>query len=114
MIESTHTGKSKFDIRQRTYVANSILSSVSFIEAAVNELFQDASDNHDSYIKSLSTDSIARLSGFLGTDEERKLSVVEKYDKALELCNKEQFYTGSKPYQDAALVTKLRNENSTL
>jgi len=110
MIESTHTGRSKFDIRQRTYVANSILSSVSFIEAAVNELFQDASDNHDSYIKSLSTDSIARLSGFLGTDEERELSVVEKYDKALELCNKEQFNTGSKPYQDAALVTKLRNE----
>jgi len=108
-IESTHTGKSKFDIRQRTYVANSILSSVSFMEAAVNELFQDASDNHDSYIKSLSTDKIASLSGFLGTTEEHKLSVVEKYNRALKLCKIQQFDKGSNPYQKADLVTKLRN-----
>ena len=49
-VECEHRGKPKFDIRHRALVINSILSSVAFAEAAINEVFQDASDQHHSYI----------------------------------------------------------------
>ena len=50
-IEGRHKGKPRFDIQHRSYSVNAVLSSVAFLEAAVNELFQDAADNHESYIQ---------------------------------------------------------------
>ena len=52
-IEQGHTGGSVFDIKHRAYVTKSILSSVAFIEAAINEVFQDAFDGHESYLSTL-------------------------------------------------------------
>src|SRR6266704_5985193 len=55
-IEAGHQGQSRFDIEHRAYVLSSIQASAAFLEAMINELFQDAYDNHvppDGYITPL-------------------------------------------------------------
>lgn len=108
-IEVEHNGKSRFDIKHRAYVVNSIFSTVAFMEAAVNELFQDATDGHDAYIEKLDAIYIQNLSDFWNSGNERRYSILRKYNKALELCNKTQFDEEHDPYKDSHLVTRLRN-----
>src|SRR4051794_32934788 len=59
VIEDAHDGSPRFSIRHRAYVTSSILSSVAFLEALVNEFFDDTADGHLIYVESL-------------TDEQRK------------------------------------------
>ena len=53
-IEDAHTGSPEFNIAHRAYVTNAILSAVAFLEAAINELFDDVVDQHYSYVNPLS------------------------------------------------------------
>ena len=53
--EDPHTGRSTFNVAHRSYVTSAIFSAVSFLEAAINEIFQDAADKHLSYISSFDT-----------------------------------------------------------
>lgn len=112
-IEGKHEGRSRFDIEHRTYATNAILSSVAFMEAAVNELFQDAADNHQSYIEPLSSEVRAAMATLWKVTEERNrspFSILEKYQVALTCAQKDAFPEGELPYQDANLLVKLRNE----
>ena len=111
-IEDSHEGRSKFNLEHRVYVINSILSAVAFLEAAVNELFQDAHDKHLVYLGHLDETVISILSDFWEmTEEDNKsfLSILDKYQLALRFAGKEPFQKGENPYQDNALVIKLRN-----
>jgi hypothetical protein len=45
-IEAAHTSVPQFDVHHRGYVISSIVSAVGFLEAMINELFQDAFDGH--------------------------------------------------------------------
>jgi hypothetical protein len=47
----------RFDIEHRAYVTNAILSSVAFLEAAINELYRDVVDEHDSYVSPITSES---------------------------------------------------------
>jgi hypothetical protein len=49
-IEGAHTGKPTFNIKHRAYVTSSILSAVAFLEAAINEFFDDVTDGHSGYV----------------------------------------------------------------
>ena len=103
----------RFDIKHRAYVTNSILSAVAFLEAAINELYQDAADNHESYITKLNADSKQLMSDFWQFTEERNRSafnLLDKYQIALTFLRKPQFDSGQSPYQDVTLVVRLRNE----
>jgi hypothetical protein len=59
-MEGAHTGRSRFDLQHRGYVLAAILAAEAFLEAMVNELFQDAVDRHnlagDGYLAPLSSD----------------------------------------------------------
>jgi hypothetical protein len=72
-IEDAHTGESTFDIEHSSYVLSVIVSAAGFLEAAINEFFQDAHDEHnlsgagDGYLAPLSS---GRSSGH-GSDVER-------------------------------------------
>jgi hypothetical protein len=111
--EKAVSKKPIFDVQHRAYVTNSILSSVAFLEAAINELYQDSYDQHESYLKSLCAEDKKRIA-FLWqlTEENNKaaFSILEKYQLALVMAGKPELSTGAKPYQDAALVIKIRNE----
>jgi hypothetical protein len=60
-IEAGHEGESRFDIAHRAYVLSSIQAAAGFLEAMVNELYQDAVDEHgtngDGYIAPLSVET---------------------------------------------------------
>jgi len=112
-VENAPGEQTRFDIKHRAYVTNSVFSAVAFLEAAINELYQDAADNHESYIKELDPDSKRLMSDFWQFTEERNRSafnLLDKYQIALTLLRKQQFDPGQLPYQDAAFVVKLRNE----
>jgi len=111
-IEDRHEGQPVFDIAHRGYVTGSILSAVAFLEAAVNEVFQDAADGHSSYIAPLGDELIAMLASLLSGDKVRSVSfwpTLEKYQVILLFSRKPVFDKGLAPYQDALLVTMLRN-----
>jgi hypothetical protein len=111
-IENTSTSTPRFDIQHRAYVTSAILSSIAFLEGAINEVLKDVVDGHESYIESIDEASRNRLLVMWDLTEEqnRYTSILEKYQKVLQYCQKEQFSRGKQPYQDVDLVIKLRNE----
>lgn len=112
IIEIAHSGKPKFDIKHRAHVMNSILSSIAFAEAAINELYQDASDSHHSYISALNEREISLLADYWNMTEVQNkshISLLDKYQLALRFCDKPVFEKGSNPYQDVQMVVSLRN-----
>jgi hypothetical protein len=80
-IETTPSERSRFDIRHRAYVTNCIFSAASFLEAAINELFQDVADGHESYVANLDAGSKRILSEFWTFTEERNRSAFNLLDK---------------------------------
>lgn len=114
-IEKAHTGRSKFDIEHRSFVTSAIFSSVAFMEAAINEFFQDAFDEHKSYIAALDKEIMAAIGDWWKENGEHnikagsRISVLDKYQRALIIAQKEPFLRGQSPYQDAKLVIVLRN-----
>jgi hypothetical protein len=112
-IEAIQAGRPRFDVKHRAYVTNSIFSAVSFLEAAINELFQDVADAHESYVAGLDADSKRIMAEFWDFTEGRNRSafgLLDKYQIALTFLRKPQFESGQRRYQDASLVVKLRNE----
>lgn len=110
-IEKTSAERLRCDIKHRAYVTNSIFSAVGFLEGAINELYQDVADSHESYVANLDGDSTRLMSDFWrDTNEGRSCSALIKYQIVLTFLRKPQFERGRSPYQDAALVVKLRNE----
>lgn len=113
-IETEHKGKSAFNIEHRAYVMNAILSSVSFLETCINEIFQDASDGQSSYIQPLNENTQQLLGTYwksvMKENRRDNLSILAKYEAALNLDKKDQFTKGENLYQNVDLVIKLRNE----
>jgi len=111
-IEDSHSGQPHFYIEHRMYVINSLLSASAFLEAAINEVYQDAYDKHITYLESLDPKVIATLADFwemTEQDNKRILSTLDKYQLALRFVGKEPFRKGENPYKDASIVIKLRN-----
>ena len=60
-IEDNNQLEPVFNLEHRIYVINSVLSAVAFLEAAINELFQDAYDEHQIYINGFASHVIRDL-----------------------------------------------------
>ena len=84
-LEAEKTGKSAFDIQHRAYAVSAVLSAVVFLEALVNETFQDAADGHASRIAPLDQRYIALMGEFWNASEMggRYVSILDKYQMAL-------------------------------
>jgi hypothetical protein len=112
-IEGAHSGRSTFSLAHRSYATSAILSSVAFLEAAVNELFQDACDNHGSYTGHLPERVLKSLRGFWllsGEDQDRSSwSILDKYQAALLCSGAEVLPKAEQTYENAALLIRLRN-----
>ena len=112
-IEDSHRGRSAFNIAHRAYVKSVVLSSVAFLEAAINEIFQDAYDGHDGYTKELEANTLKALRNLwqLSGEEQGRSSwsILEKYQAALLCAGLDLLSTGEQPYQDANLLIRLRN-----
>jgi hypothetical protein len=112
-IEDSLVGKKPFDFEHRAYVTATIISAVAFLEASINEVFQDAFDEQTSYVANLSSETRGLMKDFWGETEGTRKStarILEKYQCALHFANVDKFNQGKSPYQDVLLVIDLRNE----
>lgn len=98
-----------FDVRHRAYVMGAVLESVAFLESLINELLQDAADDHPGYLGSLDQGIRKGLGAFWEETDDGNVKCLVKYQATLALSHKELFDRGAAPYQEAALLTKLRN-----
>ena len=97
------------DEEAQGYAIGAVMLSVAFVEAAINELFQDAADNHAPYVSSLPAPTRDRWARFWRATATKFVSILEKYEMALVLADLEAQPRGEAPYQDVRLVIDLRN-----
>jgi hypothetical protein len=112
-IEKAYDGKfvNEVSTEHNSYVTASIFSTVAFLEATINELFVDAVDNPRSSVHQLGPDVVKRMTNMwkLQVPKTASFRIPDKYNIALILAGKEPLDAGVSPYQDVALVIKLRN-----
>src|SRR6266704_6809931 len=103
-IEEDHSGQSRFDLEHRAYVLSSVLSSVGFLEAMVNELFQDAFDGHapeGGAITPLSTDTRHLMAEYWRSMKlGERGRILDKYQALLRFAGQPVMEEGAQPYQD--------------
>jgi len=114
-------------LRHRACITGAILTSVAFLEATANELFADAAERLPGLkgpgaefpigvvsgaLAGLSDDAINRFRNLWNLNIPRRASysILEKFEIAVVLADKEPFDRGSTPYQEIQLLVKLRNE----
>ena len=100
---------SGFHLDHRAYVTGTIVESVSFLEAAINELFTDAAEDYRTpeWTGALPSDAMKQLGSmweFVG-----RKPILDKYQMALTLAGKETYDRSAAPYEDVALLNRLRN-----
>ena len=108
-VEARPGKRPRFDIEHRAFVTGCLLSSVSFLEAAVNELYQDAADEHMSYLEPLDPRALSALAGSWNQGADRH-TILQKYQLACHLTRRDPFEPGEEPFKSAALLIRLRNE----
>ena len=106
--ESAHNGPPRFDVQHRAYVTDAVFSAVAFLEAAINEVFDDVADAHSGYVDPLSLECRRQMMGLWDESVERR-SFLEKCQLALLCAQSTVFERGKQPYQDADLLIKLRD-----
>lgn len=113
-IEANHKGDSCFDFEHRASVLSAVINAVAFLEAMVNELFQDAADGHnvagDGYIAPLSPRTLELMREWwlaTGRGYERLL---EKLQLLLVFAGSAKLEPGAQPFQDAKQLVALRNK----
>jgi hypothetical protein len=93
----------------RAYVIGAILTSASFLEASINELFSDAYD-HPQKLNGISRNAKAVMSSLWQTEHfNRHAGVLEKFETALEVAGKDNFRKGDAEFQNAKILLELRN-----
>ena len=112
-IESAHPGASRFDIEHRAYILGSVIAAASFIEAMINELFQDAYDGHgltgEGYLEPLAGRTVELMGRWWDESGEGMERPLAKYQLLLLFADQPELDRGAEPYQSAALLLRLRN-----
>jgi hypothetical protein len=111
-LEAKHSGGPRFDIQHRALVLSAVLAAAGFPEAMINELYQNATDEHgvsdDGYIAPLTSETrrlMAQL--WVATDEGSKLRALDKYQLMLSVAGKAALDPGTQPFQDAQLLVVM-------
>jgi hypothetical protein len=101
--------ESGFHLDHRAFVTGAIIESVSFLEAAINELFTDAAENRHTpaWTGALSAGVLKQLGSMWEFVSNKP--ILDKYQTALVLAGKKAYDRGAAPYQDVALLIQLRN-----
>lgn len=102
-----------FDIEHRTQAITAVVLSGMFLEAMVNELFQDAADGHglvgDGYLSPLSERTVEMMAEWWDATNEGFDNTLAKYQFLLFFADAPRLDKGANPYQDAALTVSVRN-----
>lgn len=109
-IEDAHKGRSRFSVKHRAYVTNCVLSSVAFLEALINEFFDDIEDGHLCHIGNLTDKQRENVAVFWTVAKVERASILDKFQIALVAVGAAPFNKGAAPFQDAAALVELRND----
>lgn len=105
-------------IAQMSHVLTSIVMSVAFLESTVNELFLGAArtlvsqigeDTVNKWTEWWNDTSEGRDRTDVDDEQFEKISILRKYQAALERAGREEFDTSRSPYQDVGHLVELRN-----
>jgi hypothetical protein len=91
---------------------SSIVASVAFLEAMVNELYQDAADDHtppDGHITSLSASCRRLMADLWRSTDGGRLGAIQKYEMLLAFADAPPLDRGGQTYESVKLVLRLRN-----
>jgi hypothetical protein len=106
------------DMQQRSFAVSSILAAWAFLEALVNEVWQDAVDAVSEQGQNLGPNrhlglqasAMLRLRELWQSDRvERSLGTLDKYQVALVCADKASIERGQEPYQSVDSIRMLRN-----
>ena len=113
-VETNYTGvfSDELFFQHRAYVTGSILFSVFFLEAAINELFADTLEPYSEIVKKINPATTQLMAAMWKLEVPRtaNFKILQKYQIALSLAQKSVFDAGVPPYQDISLLIKLRND----
>jgi hypothetical protein len=86
-------------------------TAITFLDAAVNEVYQDAADGPDtSYSRRMPQQTRERLAGMWRlTNSGRSFSTLERYEIGLVVAGAKPLDHDVSPYQDVLACIRLRN-----
>ena len=88
---------------------SALISSVAFLEATINEVFSDCSDNTSPHQEAFPNAALLASLWGQGIPRTASYAVLEKYQIALTLAGKEQMPSNSNPVQDVDALVYARN-----
>jgi hypothetical protein len=97
-------------LQHEAFVLNSVLSTVSFLESTVNELYADAAD--DAYFFADGEhEALLRLIGEKWNNEKNfdRAPLISKYQKILTIAEKSPFEEGDQAYENVRTLIEIRN-----
>lgn len=113
-LESEHNPDEWLQVsdRHQALVIGTVLSTVAFLEATVNEMFTDALESFSNGpLKGLDTSVVRRLGELwkLKVPRTASFKILQKYNIALTAADHLPMDPGRNPAQDVNLLVKLRN-----
>ena len=91
------------------YVGASILSSVAFLEATINELFAEAENDPNKWLENISDESKRLIKTLSALEAIERSSIIDKYEIFLVSAGFEPVLRGSTESQNAKALIVLRN-----
>jgi hypothetical protein len=108
--ERDHADDSRISVQHRAYVLSAVGEAVAFLEAFINELYQDAADGTAGAADGLSPGMVRLMAEhWRGTNSGKSISAVEKYDMARVYAGQLRSDAGRRPHQDVKALIDLRN-----
>lgn len=108
-INISHPIKDSIRSEHRSYATMSIIASVAFLEATINEIYLDAVDKNKNIFPNYDDCIINSLASIWPILEEYKARTLSKYQTILEISKKDKFKKGALPYQAVQELIDLRN-----
>jgi hypothetical protein len=115
-LEDEHAGKDwsivgpTISPEHRAYVVGSIMLTVAYMEALINEIMSDAYDYPAGYSTVLDSADIAAMGAWWQSKKPKQAGILEKYQDALQCMHKQKFTKEEALFQVASDIVKLRNE----
>lgn len=101
---------SPVDQRERAYVLSTVVTAITFLDAAVNEVYKDAADGPDtSYGRRMPEQTRELFASVWKLTNAGWRSTIERYEMGLLLADVEPLDRGTALYQDFDACVRLRN-----
>lgn len=92
----------------RSYIIGALFSSIAFLEATVNEIYQDARELETGYLSAFNPSHRVRMIEYW--EKRQRAPMIDKYNEMLRIITGETLNKGTEPYQSIKVILAFRNE----